>query len=111
MPFVENPIKDANGTVIGYTLVHSEHSEGPNIDQIDLTNPKDYYVKNYLALNGSNIKYYAWDTPDLPKTLPSTTFIGTPGPSSQPSLIEMMKDSQAPIIRDAGRILSSFFEN
>ena len=99
--FISNPVRDNDGNVTGYTLVHSEFSQGPNKDVNDRNN---YYVKNYLGEGGSNVKYYSWDGPDLPKMNQgsSSTFIG---PAPSPSITDRMRSTGAPLLRDVANII------
>ena len=64
--FVDNVVHDERGNVIGFTILHSSGSKGPNEQFIDLTiksRGEDWYSWDYFVKGAA--KYYAWDTPEF----------------------------------------------
>lgn len=54
-------VRNEGGEVVGFTLLHSQGSNGPTAQEINLLDENDKYAKKYFV---GKAKYYAWDTPD-----------------------------------------------
>jgi len=66
--FISDIVRDNQNQVTGFTLIHSERTNGPNRDVIDLNNANNFYVRKYLGVGASRASFYQWDTPDRPMT-------------------------------------------
>lgn len=95
--FIADVVKNDNGDVTGFNIIHSRSSQGPVEQFIDLNDPENSYAQNYFA--NVKAKYYAWDTPD-PK--PNNAVF------RQGSAVDRMQQSSVPIVQTLGDILNFF---
>ncbi|MEP1095940.1 MAG: RHS repeat-associated core domain-containing protein [Cyclobacteriaceae bacterium] len=60
--FVTNIVRNEDGKIVGFTILHSRGGRGPIAQVINLLDKEDKYAQKYFA-NGK-ASFFAWDTPD-----------------------------------------------
>jgi hypothetical protein len=95
--FVADILKDDEGNVTGFNIIHSRGTQGPVEQFIDLNDPENEYAQEYFA--ECKASFYPWDNPD--PEYDSYTL-------EESSWTARMQTSEIPIIQTIGEIFSFF---
>ena len=101
--FIADVVRDENGKVVGFSIIHSRGSTGPKEEYIDLTIEKrgdGWYAWDYFI---NKAKYYAWDTPDDDEP-------GMVGPKRQKTNQQNTNKTQEDLYRDIWMRMSRWLD-